>query len=350
MNSAPQHPAVAMLAALLDTPSPSGWEDALAAVVRRRLVELGYTPETDGAGNVLVRLAGRMPDAPLVCYAAHMDEIGMTVHRIDPDGALRVERLGGLFPWKLGETPVQVLGDRGRVDGVLAMGAGHGSSGERALQWSDVRIITGCTAAQLDDAGVRPGSPAVPTRAGRGPLVFGDPADPLVAAWTFDDRMGVVTLLRLLADAKSAGWQPAAPTIVAFTVQEEVGGMGAKVLAQRERPEVFIAVDGSPVTPNAPLALDGRPGIWTHDRLAPYDPRLVRDFAAAAVAAGTAVQPVAYAVSASDASMVFAAGAAARIACFGHVRENSHGFEVARLSVFDNVLRTLVYFATTWSG
>ena len=86
------------------------------------------------------------------------------------------------------------------------------------------------------------------------------------------------------------------------------------------------------------------------DRLAPYDPRLIRDLMAAAQAVGTAAQPVAYTVSASDASLVYAAGATARIACFGHVRANSHGYEVARLAVFDNVLRTLVYFARTWSG
>jgi hypothetical protein len=30
------------------------------------------------------------------------------------------------------------------------------------------------------------------------------------------------------------------------------------------------------------------------------------------------------------------------------VRENSHGYEVARLSVFENVVKTLVQFVTTW--
>lgn len=39
-----------------------------------------------------------------------------------------------------------------------------------------------------------------------------------------------------------------------------------------------------------------------------------------------------------------------RMRLLGHVRANSHGYEVARLAVFDNVLRTLVHFARTWSG
>jgi len=59
---------------------------------------------------------------------------------------------------------------------------------------------------------------------------------------------------------------------------------------------------------------------------------------------------VAYDATASDASMVSSVGAAPRVGCFGHVRENSHGYEVARLSVFDNVLKTLLQFVTHWEG
>ena len=42
--------------------------------------------------------------------------------------------------------------------------------------------------------------------------------------------------------------------------------------------------------------------------------------------------------------MVYASGAAPRVATVGIVRENSHGYEVARLSVFDNLLNTLIRF------
>lgn len=347
--NAQQHPALELFVDLLAHPSPSSMERKLADRVCQHLRQWGYAPQRDGCGNVWVRLEGRTADGPLVCYAAHMDEIGLAVHAIEPDGRLRVSRSGGLFPWKLGETPVEILGDHATVIGVLSMGAGHGASGQ-AIDWANVRVLTGLTPAQLAEAGVRPGSLGVPLRSHCGPVLFGDPTDPLVAAWTFDDRMGVVTLLRLLKTLAEERRRPQCPTLVAFTVQEEVGGMGAKVLAQRERPDVFIAIDGCPVTPGAPLELDGRPGVWTRDRVAPYDPRLIADLCAAANAVGAALQPVAYDVSASDASMVFEVGAAQRIACFGQVRENSHGYEVARLAVFDNILRTLLYFVEHWEG
>ena len=342
------HPALRHFSDLLAVPSPSGSEWQVAAVVRAKLIDWGYAPETDAAGNVLVRLAGAEA-GPLLCLAAHMDEIGVRVHQSHADGALQVERSGGLLPWKLGERPLEFLGDHSTVVGVAAMGAGHGSEGNRTLAWSTTRVITGLSPRQLAVAGIRPGTPGVPARMGLGPLLFGDPADPLVAAWTFDDRMGVVALLRLLEWLAVENRTPHLPTIIAFTVQEEVGGQGAKVLALRERPEIFVAVDGCPIPPETPLAIDGRPGIWCSDKLGPYDPRLIRDLLALAEQAGVGLQPVAYSVSASDASMVAEAGGAARIACFGHVRENSHGYEVARLSVFDHVFQLLQKFVIEWN-
>jgi putative aminopeptidase FrvX len=343
-----EHPVLRLFAELLAAPAPSGYEQAIGALIRQRLIQMGYQPATDGAGNISVRLAGqRAADAPLLCLAAHMDEIGFVVTRIEPDGVLLVERSGGLYPWKLGEGPVEVLGDEGSVTGILSMGSTHTARTNQAVEWSNVRVLTGLSATQLAERGIRPGSAGVPRREVCGPYLLGDD-DPLVAAWTFDDRMGVVALLRLLEELQQNGQTPVRPLLVAFTTGEEVGGLGAKVLAQREQPETFIAVDGCPMPPGSPLVLDARPGIWVKDRLAPYDQQLVRDLSQAARAAGTELQPVAYEQAASDASLVYAAGSVQRIACFGHVRENSHGYEVARLAVFDNVLTTLVQFVTTW--
>ena len=345
------HPTLSIFRELLAVPAPSGREERLAAVVREKLEGWGYTPETDGAGNVLVRLDGRSSQAPLCCFAAHTDEIGLVVTKIEPDGTLRVDKSGGLFPWKLGEGPVAIIGNEQTIVAVLSMGSTHtASAGSEAVKWQDVRVLTGLSPQQLQAAGVRPGSTGVPTRERCGPVLFGDEADPLVAAWTFDDRMGVVALLRLLQALQRDGIRPYHPTIVAFTVSEEIGGNGAKVLARRERPECFIAIDGCPTPPEATLELDSRPGIWSKDRLAAYDPGLLSAFSQAAVAAGTELQPAVYNNAASDASLVAYAGAAPRVACFGHVRENSHGYEVARLSVFDNVLNTLLQFVRTWEG
>ena len=106
-----QHPAIQLFEELL-IPAPSGSEQGVAEIIRNKLSSMGFPHETDPAGNVLVRLAGYDPNAALFIFAAHMDEIGMVVTRIEANGDLGITRSGGLYPWKLGEGPVEILGDK----------------------------------------------------------------------------------------------------------------------------------------------------------------------------------------------------------------------------------------------
>jgi len=344
------HPTLALFEEIL-VPSLSGSEKGVAKIIRSKLSKLGYAQDTDPAGNVIVQLPGRDPLAPIFVFAAHMDEIGMVVTSIEINGELRVTRSGGLYPWKLGEGPLDILGDQATIQGILSMGSTHTPKvAEQAVTWEDVRVITGLTTDQLVSSGVRPGTALLPTRERRGPVVFGDEADPLVGAWTFDDRMGCVTLIRLLEKLKYNAITPNNTTIIAFTTREEIGGQGAKYLARSTNPEVFVSVDGSPIPPGSPLKIDGRPGIWSKDRIALYDQDILRDFSEAALRASTELQSAVFDGAASDASLVSYALGVPKIACIGHVRENSHGYEVARLAVFDNLLNTLVEFVKSYGG
>jgi len=348
------HPFVTELIGLLNCPAPSGREDRIRAYIQSRLEAIGVQHTVDAAGNVVCRFDGdacSKPDQPLVVYASHMDEIGMVVTDIHSDGTLEIRRSGMLFPYKLGEAPIDIVGDHDIITGVVAMGSSHtGNAEERVVRWQDVKAITGLTVEALAAAGVRPGSTAVPVRSHRGPHLFGDPNDPMIAAWTLDDRGGVATLLRLLQRIEDGDVKPARPTMVAFTVQEEGGCYGAKVLAQRERPEVFIAVDGCPMPPDTNLTLEGGPCIWSKDMKIHFDQALIRDFLAVAKAGGIPCQTTVYERAFSDASAVFDCGAAPRVATVGHVRENSHGYEVARLSAFDQLLELLARFMSSWDA
>ncbi len=341
-----QHnPTLTHFTKLLAIASPSGREQALGDLVQREIAAIGFASERDSAGNVIVRFVGRDNSLPKQCLASHIDELGMVVTEINADGTLKVMRSGGLYPFKLGEGPVDILGDERTITGVLSMGSMHrADAGQLAMTWNDVWVMTGYSPDNLASHGVRVGTLIVPAMQTRGPVIFGDEADPLVGAWTFDDRLGAACLLQLLQIMKDQDKQPLAPTLIAFTIGEEIGGLGAKSLCFAERPDIFIAVDGSPTPPGSSLTLDGRGAIWTKDRLANYDYDLVLELLAAARTAGTEMQTVAYDSAASDASLVHYAGLAPRVACVGHVRENSHGYEVIRLSVIDNVVRTIEQF------
>lgn len=337
-----------ILTDLLAIPSPSGREERTREYIKSKLGEIGFPHETDPAGNLLVRIAGRNPNGPLTIIAAHMDEIAMVVTGIEVNGDLKVINSGGLVPCKLGEAQVEILSDMNEnITGLFSMGSAHTKAareGNWAPDWGDVRIKTGLTPAALKEKGVRIGSSAVPVRDSRGPYVFGDEKEPMISAWTFDDRAGIAELLIVLKLMKKKNLKPEDRLLIAFTVHEEGGCHGAKVLAQRERPEIFVAIDGCPVVDPETLKLDGRPGVWSKDSLCHYDQRLITDLMNAATAAGTELQPAVYTSAKSDASAVYGVGAAARIAFLGHVRTNSHGFELARLSVFQNTINTLFKF------
>ncbi len=334
--------------ALVRIPAPSGREHHVAATICDQLQQMGLSPATDAGGNVTVEMAGQDPKLPRWCYAAHMDEIALVVTRIRTSGDLDVARSGSLYPWKLGEGPVEILGDERAVLGVLSMGSMHIPLSQRnPVGWEGVWVTTGMTAAELQAAGVRAGSPAVPHASRRGPFVFGSPDDPMAAAWSFDDRLGCALLLEVLAQLQAAGETPRRRSLFAFTHSEEVGGLGIMHLARKVEPEALIAIDLAPMSPNTPLVLDSRPAIWSKDSHAHYDHDLMRELMAAGREVGVELQTTVYEQAASDASIAFNVGAVDRALCFGWACGNSHGFETLRVGVLDNTLRTLRRFVTT---
>ena len=81
---------------LLDSMSVSGHEIPLQKKVIAEMTPHCDKIITDYTGNVVCVLN---PDAPFkVMLAAHIDEIGLIVTHIQPDGLLRVSKSGGIFP------------------------------------------------------------------------------------------------------------------------------------------------------------------------------------------------------------------------------------------------------------
>ena len=184
------HPNVHLLTQLLAIPSPSGREERMAAFIMKHVTDLGHGAQQDAQGNVWVEITGQYPDKGKVALASHMDELAMVITAIHPDGSLSVRPSGGLHPWKIGECPVDIVGDGpDLIGGHLCFGSTHTTdpgdantqfaTGARGITWPHTSLMTGLTPAQLKEAGVRVGSTAVPTANVRGPNFFGPQNDPL---------------------------------------------------------------------------------------------------------------------------------------------------------------------------
>ena len=179
-----------------------------------------------------------------------------------------------------------------------------------------------------------------------GPHLLGPADDPLVSAWILDNRGGSLVLLGLLERLRDERVKPATIVNLCFLVQEESGLLGAKGWSKRNRVGIFIAVDSSPMPMGTQLTLDGRSATWSKDSGVHFDQHLIGELAAASARAGTELQYVVYGAAASDATGVLSSGHAPRAATIGYPRENSHGYEVSRLSVFDALIGTLFEYVT----
>ncbi|SVE32052.1 uncharacterized protein METZ01_LOCUS484906, partial [marine metagenome] len=154
---------------MLQIPAPSGREERMAAYVAEQIRAADAEPRIDEQGNVWTTLVGCDSGAGPLALASHTDEIAVVISAIEADGTMRVQRSGGLHPWKLGEGPMQIIGEGdGLVAAHLSFGSGHTTdpkdpitqfaSGARGITWADVRLYAGLSAQELAARGVRVGS------------------------------------------------------------------------------------------------------------------------------------------------------------------------------------------------
>lgn len=258
-----------LLSELSQAPGPTGFEGPVRAIARRELTPLADAIETDGLGSLIARLDGT-EGGPRVMLAAHMDEIGLLVRRITPEGYLKFQPLGGWLDQAIVNQRWRVLTAQGPILGVTGIKTVHVMTAEargRVFGRDDLFIDVGAADAKdaEDRLGIRPGDPVVPDSHFE---VMAGGTRYLGKAW--DDRAGVGVLIEAVRELRAAGH----PNIVfaAATVQEEVGLRGAETSARAVQPAIGInlesgvAGDYPGIGPDeAQERLGGGPAIFLHD-------------------------------------------------------------------------------------
>src|SRR5262245_39614694 len=108
--------ALDFLKRLLETPSPSGYEQPVQNLVREYVAGFADSVTTDVHGNVI---AARNPQGPLrVMLAGHCDQIGFVVQHVDADGYVYVQPIGGWDPIVLVGQKLVVWSKEGPVVGI----------------------------------------------------------------------------------------------------------------------------------------------------------------------------------------------------------------------------------------
>ncbi len=267
------------------------------------------------------------------------------VKRVDDGGRLAVSKVGGSFPWVWGEGPVDVLGDRDQLTGVLSFGSRHISDEspnkeqtEKAVRWRDAWVET-----MLDDdgAGRSRGAPRhrgwcrpriASGRCGWGPK---GSTSPRMRSTTRARWPGCSIWPRRLTEP------PRCDVELVFTSREEIGCVGASFYTGRTVASSLIALEVTPVAKEYKITLGPDPVLIAADSYGPLHDLLGRELAESASAAGLTMQHAVVSNFGSDASSALRAGNVARTACLAFATENTHGFEIAHLDGITNCVTVL---------
>ena len=108
---------------ILETPSPSGYEQPVQRLVRKYVEEFADEVSTDTHGNVI---AGCNVDAPLrVMLAGHADQIGLLVTHINDQGFIYTNTIGGWDPQQLIGQRMTIHADSGPIPALISRKAIH---------------------------------------------------------------------------------------------------------------------------------------------------------------------------------------------------------------------------------
>lgn len=229
-------PAFEFLRSLLDSPGPSGYEQAPAALWRTEAETFADHVDHDVLGNsyALLKNEGK----PVVVIEGHIDEIGLLITHIDPQGFLWFDRIGGWDAQVLVGQRIRIAGNTGDVVGVIGRKALHllkPDEQKTAVDISDLWIDIGAISRAEALERVSIGDPAVIDAA------FTRLSDDLCASRSLDNRVGAfvaLEALRLLAEKR-----PPCEVYAVAAAQEEISFAGAYTSTFRLAPAVSIAID-----------------------------------------------------------------------------------------------------------
>ncbi|MEY8340804.1 M42 family metallopeptidase [Adlercreutzia muris] len=229
---------IKFLKQLVETPSPTGFEEPVAALVRERLGTVADEVSTDTMGSVSAVLSGTDEAAPSLMLAAHMDEIGLMVTYISPEGFLSVASLGGVDAAILPGMRVDVHTAAGPLRGIVGRKPIH------LIEPDERKAVTPLSGLVID-LGLKPKRVKKLVSVGD-PITFAVGferfGDGMAVSKCFDDKCGVWVACRVMEKLAAAG-RAAGDFIAVATTQEEIGTRGAMTSAHAVNPDVALAFD-----------------------------------------------------------------------------------------------------------
>lgn len=224
-----------LLKELVETPGVSGSESEIREFIREKVEDHADSVETDKMGNLIAR---KGDGEKTLMMATHMDQIGLTIKRVEEEGYLRFSKVGGVTTQSLMNQRVTIHTEEGELSGVIGMKPPHLMDKEerdKLPEQEQLFIDVGAKDEEaVEESGVKIGDYVTFDRESEELL------DDYVTSMAMDNRVGclvgIEAVKRFEEDYELA---------VVFSTQEEVGLKGAKTSAFKIDPDVALAVDVS---------------------------------------------------------------------------------------------------------
>ncbi|HLR43510.1 MAG TPA: M42 family metallopeptidase [Pseudogracilibacillus sp.] len=228
-----------MLKDLTDANAISGDEKEARDVMEKYVTPYADEVYTDHLGSLIAKKVGD-ENGPKVMVAGHLDEVGFMITRIDKDGFLYFQTIGGWWNQVMLAQRVTIMTQKGNITGVIGSKPPHILSPEARKKPVDIKDmfidIGAANKEEAEEFGVRPGDSVVPyfefTQMNNEKML-------MAKAW--DNRIGCAIAIEVLKQLKDENH----PNIVygVGTSQEEVGLRGAKTSAHMIAPDIGFGVD-----------------------------------------------------------------------------------------------------------
>ncbi len=288
------------------------------------LDELGYPYKTVRKGGVIAELGG---EGNALCVTAHLDDIGLMVRRINPDGTLNVCAVGGIYPFTCMMENVRVHTRDGRVYTGTVCRTPHSihvTEEELRVTPPDFRSNV-CVV--LDEP-VKSADEVRALGVESGDLIALEPRfvyeNGYLKSHFVDDKACAAVLLTLMKALREEKLPLRRKVYFYFSYYEEIGH-GTTVLP--EDVEDMIAVDIAPTGPDQ-TSDEHKVSLFAMDSRFPYHWGLTNELRRAAQEAG-----VSFAVDVftphygTDCDPCVVAGYDIRHAAIGPGTSNTHGYE-----------------------
>lgn len=220
---------------LLGAAAPSGRERRAADIWKAEAQTFARVSE-DHYGSVYAEIGPE--GAPALVLMGHLDEIGLIISHVSPEGFIYFLAVGGWDPQVLVGQRIRLLAPGGDLIGVIGKKAIHvmkPEEREKASKIEELWIDIGLEGPEAK-AAVPVGTYGVIEQQ---PLMVGS----RIVSKALDNRAGSFAVLEALRKLHQSGRELQHRVIAIGNSQEEIGFFGATLSAFRTRPVAGIAVD-----------------------------------------------------------------------------------------------------------